>query len=217
MSDSIHENPSIDILKELKLAGNNQIITHNENQFDEISRINLNHIENLQYLKPFISNSSNESQYDVAALAHLLSLQRNKMRVLAYIKKRSDQLKAYRWNYGKQLNNEIQSKISKSEERFFNEYCSLIDEYNKSINNKYNIPDSDICNHKIGSSIQGNFNLCQIISPKIFSKDVIEFNNGRFETKSQQIFYNSGSFSFFTKEQVTCLGHSYDITPIQRA
>lgn len=85
MSGSIHENPSIDILKELKLAGNHQIITHNENQFDDIAKINLNYIENLQYLKPFISNSSNESQYDVAALVHLLSLQRNKMRVLAYM------------------------------------------------------------------------------------------------------------------------------------
>lgn len=85
MSDSVHENPSIDILKELKLAGNYQITTHYENQFEEIARINLNHIENLQYLKPFISNSSNESQYDVAALVHLLSLQRNKMRVLAYM------------------------------------------------------------------------------------------------------------------------------------
>lgn len=85
MSNSIHENPSIDILNELKLAGNNQITTHNESQFDEIAKINLNHIENLQYLKPFISNSSNESQYDVAALAHLLNLQRNKMRVLAYM------------------------------------------------------------------------------------------------------------------------------------
>lgn len=85
MNNSIHDNPSIDILNELKLAGNNQITTHNENQFEEIAKINLNHIENLQYLKPFISNSSNESQYDVAALVHLLNLQRNKMRVLAYM------------------------------------------------------------------------------------------------------------------------------------
>ncbi|OII75504.1 uncharacterized protein cubi_02025 [Cryptosporidium ubiquitum] len=214
MSDSIHENPSIDILKELKLAGNYQITTHNENQFEEIARINLHHIENLQYLKPFISNSSNESQYDVAALVHLLSLQRNKMRVLAYIKKRLDQLKAYRWNNGKKLSNEVLSKTSKSEEYFFNEYSSLIDEYNTSINNKYNIPDSDICNHKIGNSIRGNFNLCQIINPKTFSKDVIEFNNGKFETKSKQVFYNSGSFSFFTREQVASLGHTSDIIPI---
>ncbi|KAK9172723.1 GINS complex protein family protein [Cryptosporidium meleagridis] len=217
MSGSIHENPSIDILKELKLAGNRQITTHNEDQFDDIAKLNLSYIENLQYLKPFISNSSNESQYDVAALVHLLSLQRNKMRVLAYIKKRCDQLKSYRWNHGKHLNNEVLSKISKSEESFFNGYCNLIDEYNTSINNKYNIPDSDLCNHKIGRSIQGNFNFCQVINPKQFSKDVIEFNNGKYETKSQHVFYNSGSFTFFTKEQVATHENSSDIVPIQKS
>ncbi|KAJ1611175.1 hypothetical protein OIY81_1794 [Cryptosporidium canis] len=216
MGDSIRENPSIDILNELKLAGNNQIISHNENQFDEIAKINLNHIENLQYLKPFISNSSNESQYDVAALVHLLNLQRNKMRVLAYVKKRCDQLKAYRWNHGKELNHELQSRISKSEEKFFDEYCSILDEYNQSINSKFNLPESDICHQKIGSNIQGNYNLCQIINPGVYSKAVLDFNNGKFETKHEPVFYNSGSFSFFTREQINSFGHNSDIIPIQK-
>ncbi|KAF7458884.1 DNA replication complex GINS protein PSF1 [Cryptosporidium felis] len=233
MNSILTDNPSIDILNELKLAGNHQITSYNENQFNEISKVNLNHIENLQYLKPFISNSSNESQYDVAALVHLLSLQRNKMRVLAFLnvrrccpdltriilcsKKRCDQLKKYRWNHGKELNSEITSRISPKEREFFDEYCNLIEEYNRSLNIKLNVLDSDICSQSIDSIYQNNSNLCQIVKSRTISKKYLEFSNdGKLETKSQDVFYNSGSLTFFTRDQLSSLKQKGDIIPIQK-
>ncbi|KAH8741336.1 hypothetical protein FG386_000243 [Cryptosporidium ryanae] len=203
MNNSIHNNPSVDLLNEIKIAGNYQLTTYNENQFNDISKINYNHIENLHYLKPFISNESSESQYDVAALVHLLSLQRNKMRVLSFL-----------WNYGKVLSFIVKSRMSDKETEFFNEYCGLIDEYNKTIIKKLNIPDLDICKQSINNNNE-TLALCQIQNSKLLTKNFISYDNGKLEIKNQNIFYNSGSFSFFNDDEITSLEKESTIISIK--
>ncbi|KAH7648108.1 hypothetical protein FG379_000032 [Cryptosporidium bovis] len=204
MNNSIHNNPSVDLLNEIKIAGNYQLTTYNENKFNEISKINYNHIENLHYLKPFISNESNESQYDVAALVHLLSLQRNKMRVLAFL-----------WNHGKFLSSMVKSRMSDSEKDFFDNYCQLIEEYNRDIVKKLNVPDLDICNQSINNIISENITLCQIQHSKVIPKNFISYNNGKLEIKNKNIFYNSGSFSFFDNDEILSLSKDSTIISIR--
>ncbi|EEA04731.1 uncharacterized protein CMU_037960 [Cryptosporidium muris RN66] len=201
MNNSIHKNPSVDLLNEYKAAGIHQFALYKENQFNDISKININHIESLQYLKPFISNISNGSQYDVAALTHLLCLQQNKIRILALLLKRCNQLKSQRWNNGSKLSDTIKSRISNNERIFFENYDTLINEYNQSISVKLDIPDFDICSNIHCTSMNTQNILCQIRTSGKITRTYL-CNSNKLEAYDIDVYFNSGSLSFFKDNEV---------------
>ncbi|KAM0953468.1 putative GINS complex, subunit Psf1, GINS subunit, domain A protein [Dioscorea sansibarensis] len=122
------------LLGELASAETGQLTVFNSDTFDQVIKECNEHNLQLQTLIRKIEDQNldiqttrNEDHF--GAVIHHLSLARNKRCLMAYMYNRAEIIQSLRWKIGPILPQEIQEKLSYSEEEYFKNHSAAIDSY----------------------------------------------------------------------------------------
>ncbi|XXG44867.1 hypothetical protein AAC387_Pa02g0106 [Persea americana] len=122
------------LVRELASSESGQLTAFNNDLFDQVIKECNEHQVQLQSLLRKIQDDGLDIQTTknadhFGAVAHHLSLIRNKRCLMAYMHNRAEIIRSLRWKVGPVLPQEIQQKLSYSEEEYFKNHSTALESY----------------------------------------------------------------------------------------
>ncbi|XXG79398.1 hypothetical protein AAC387_Pa09g0478 [Persea americana] len=122
------------LVRELASSESGQLTAFNTDLFDQVIKECNEHQVQLQSLLRKIQDDGLDIQTTknadhFGAVAHHLSLIRNKRCLMAYMHNRAEIIRSLRWKVGPVLPQEIQQKLSYSEEEYFKNHSTALESY----------------------------------------------------------------------------------------